>query len=101
MEYSLKEALSLIRYLKTNIHFLREAGREHKGIAYRRRCLKNLKESFELADKLDSLFCTMLFDEEDMERALKAKQEEEDFITRTILCNKTPSRKRFSKGRIL
>lgn len=101
MEYSLKESLCLIRQLKTNICFQCQGDQELKRTPYRKRCLKNLKEAFELTDKLDSLFCIMLFDEEDMDRILKEKQEEEDFITQTTRCSKIPSRKRFSKGRIL
>jgi len=101
MEYSLKESLCLIRQLKTNICFLSQGDRELKRTPYRKRLIKNLKSAFEIADALDSLFCTMLFDEEEMERILKAQQEEEDFITQTIQCSKIPSRKRFAKGRIL
>src|SRR5690348_8795493 len=88
MEYSLKESLSLIRHLKTNICFLSQADQEVKRTPYGKRSLKNLKRAFELADQLDSLLCIMLFDEEDMERALKEQQEEEDFVTQTKECSK-------------
>lgn len=84
MEYSLKECLLLLRQLKTNICFLSQYDPDVRNTPYQKRYIKRLKSASDYVGELDSLFCTMLFDEEDMNRILRSQNEERDIILKMV-----------------